>query len=110
MTSRREFIKTGVAASALIAAPAILRAQTREPFVMMTPFGFIADFIEMMNAISGGHMAAQPLIEDISPVSAVSGAAKEAHATAQRAASEHVWYACCTAPAVAGIAFNTELT
>ena len=45
MTSRREFIKTGAAASALIAAPAILRAQTREPFVMMTPFGFIADFI-----------------------------------------------------------------
>ncbi len=61
MTSRREFIKTGVAASALIAAPAILRAQTREPFVMMTPFGFIADFIEMMNAITGGHMAAQGL-------------------------------------------------
>ena len=61
MTSRREFIKTGAAASALIAAPAILRAQTREPFVMMTPFGFIADFIEMMNAISGGHMAAQGL-------------------------------------------------
>ena len=61
MTSRREFIKTGAAASALIAAPAILRAQTREPFVMMTPFGFIADFIEMMNAITGGHMAAQGL-------------------------------------------------
>ena len=61
MTNRREFIKSGVAAGALIASPAILRAQTREPFVMMTPFGFIADFIEMMNAISGGHMAAQGL-------------------------------------------------
>ncbi len=61
MTNRREFIKSTVAASALIASPAILRAQTREPFVMMTPFGFIADFIEMMNAISGGHMAAQGL-------------------------------------------------
>ena len=55
MTNRREFIKSGVAAGALIASPAILRAQTREPFVMMTPFGFIADFIEMMNAISGGY-------------------------------------------------------
>ncbi len=61
MTNRREFIKSTVAASALIASPAILRAQMREPFVMMTPFGFIADFIEMMNAISGGHMAAQGL-------------------------------------------------
>ncbi len=61
MQSRRDFIKTAAATSALVACPAIVRAQAREPFVMMTPFGFIADFIEMMNAISGGHMAAQGL-------------------------------------------------
>jgi ABC-type nitrate/sulfonate/bicarbonate transport system substrate-binding protein len=28
---------------------------------MMTPFGYIADFIEMMNAITGGHMAREGL-------------------------------------------------
>jgi NitT/TauT family transport system substrate-binding protein len=61
MQTRRQLLQTAGAAGALIASPAIVRAQAREPFVMMTPFGFIADFIEMMNAISGGHMAAQGL-------------------------------------------------
>ncbi|MCX7322926.1 MAG: ABC transporter substrate-binding protein [Hyphomicrobiales bacterium] len=41
-------------AAAVIGAPA-LRAQAREPLTVMTPFGFIPDFIEMMNAVSGGH-------------------------------------------------------
>ena len=59
MTSRREFLRAATGASALLAAPAILRAQARDSLVMMTPFGFIPDFIEMMNAISGGHYAAQ---------------------------------------------------
>ena len=61
MQNRRNVLKYAGAAATFLSAPAILRAQTREPFVMMTPFGYIADFIEMMNAISGGHMAAQGL-------------------------------------------------
>ena len=61
MQNRRNVLKSAGAAATFLSAPAILRAQAREPFVMMTPFGFIADFIEMMNAISGGHMAAQGL-------------------------------------------------
>ena len=59
MNSRRDFLRAATGASALLAAPAILRAQARDSLVMMTPFGFIPDFIEMMNAISGGHYAAQ---------------------------------------------------
>ncbi|MBX9760554.1 MAG: ABC transporter substrate-binding protein [Beijerinckiaceae bacterium] len=61
MQTRRDILKAGATGAAVIACPAILTAQTREPFVMMTPFGFIADFIEMMNAITGGHMAKQGL-------------------------------------------------
>ena len=45
MQTRRQLLQTAGAAGALIASPAIVRAQAREPFVMMTPFGFIADFI-----------------------------------------------------------------
>ena len=59
MNSRRDFLRAATGASALLAAPAILRAQARDSLVMMTPFGLIPDFIEMMNAISGGHYAAQ---------------------------------------------------
>jgi ABC-type nitrate/sulfonate/bicarbonate transport system substrate-binding protein len=62
MTTRRDFL-TGTAAlgAALVASPAVLRAQAREAVTVMTPFGFISDFIEMMNAVSGGHFAAQGL-------------------------------------------------
>ena len=60
MTTRRAFLmQTAGLTGATLAAPALLRAQTREPLTLMTPFGFIPDFIEMMNAISGGHFAAQ---------------------------------------------------
>ena len=59
MSSRRAFLRAAAGTSAFLAAPAILRAQTSKSLVMMTPFGFIPDFIEMMNAISGGHYAAQ---------------------------------------------------
>lgn len=59
MTSRRDVLRAATGATAFLAAPALLRAQTRDKLVMMTPFGFIPDFIEMMNAISGGHYAAQ---------------------------------------------------
>jgi ABC-type nitrate/sulfonate/bicarbonate transport system substrate-binding protein len=42
-----------------IAAPFVARAQAPEPLTFATPFGFIPDFIEMMNMVSGGHLAAQ---------------------------------------------------
>lgn len=35
------------------------RAQAGEPLTFSTPFGFIPDFIEMMNMVSGGHLARQ---------------------------------------------------
>jgi ABC-type nitrate/sulfonate/bicarbonate transport system substrate-binding protein len=54
---RRRLLAAGAASLAVpLAAPAIL-AQAREPLTFMTPFGFIPDFIEMMNAVSGGHLA-----------------------------------------------------
>lgn len=61
MQTRRDILKTGAAGAMALACPAIVTAQAREPFVMMTPFGYIADFIEMMNAITGGHMAREGL-------------------------------------------------
>lgn len=59
MTTRRTFLTSAsaLAGASLIASPAIVRAQAREPLTVMTPFGFISDFIEMMNAVSGGHFA-----------------------------------------------------
>lgn len=59
MIDRRQLLTRSAAAAAALAAPTVLRAQAREPLTIMTPFGFIPDFIEMMNAISGGHFAAQ---------------------------------------------------
>lgn len=59
MTTRRSIIKA--AAGLAVAAPGVLRAQARTPLTLMTPFGFIPDFIEMMNGVSGGHFAAQGL-------------------------------------------------
>ncbi|MCA3245708.1 MAG: ABC transporter substrate-binding protein [Azospirillum sp.] len=53
---RRTFLAAGAAAS-LASAPAL--AQAREPLAVMTPFGFNTDFIEMMNAVAGGHLARQ---------------------------------------------------
>jgi len=38
-----------------------VRGQARESLTIMTPFGFIPDFIELMNGVSGGHFAAQGL-------------------------------------------------
>lgn len=57
LTTRRTLLGGAAAGAALVAAPGILRAQAREPLTVMTPFGFIPDFIEMMNAVSGGHLA-----------------------------------------------------
>ena len=56
---RRQFLGSSAAlagAAALPAAfPTTLFAQARESFTFCTPFGFIADFLEIMNAQSGGH-------------------------------------------------------
>ncbi len=54
--TRRNILVAGAAAAAGLKAPAVL-GQAREPLTMMTPFGFIPDFIELMNAVSGGHLA-----------------------------------------------------
>ena len=61
MTNRRQFLRAAAAALPVLGAPAVLRAPAREPLTVMTPFGFISDFIEMMNAVSGGHFATQGL-------------------------------------------------
>jgi ABC-type nitrate/sulfonate/bicarbonate transport system substrate-binding protein len=56
MTTRRSLL--ALAGAAALPAPAVL-AQAPQPLVFMTPFGFIPDFIEMMNMVSGGHLARQ---------------------------------------------------
>ncbi|MDT2021330.1 ABC transporter substrate-binding protein [Methylocella sp. CPCC 101449] len=63
MTNRRQLIQASaaLAATAVTSFPAIVRAQARESLTIMTPFGFIPDFIELMNGVSGGHFAAQGL-------------------------------------------------
>src|SRR3954471_8663637 len=63
MTNRRKFLQgtAAITSASLLGLPAIVRAQTKDAFSIMTPFGFISDFIEMMNAVSGGHFAAQNL-------------------------------------------------
>jgi NitT/TauT family transport system substrate-binding protein len=59
VVSRRAVLRGG--SLALLAAPAVARAQTLEPITVMTPFGFIGDFIDVMNAYSGGHFRRQGL-------------------------------------------------
>ena len=46
-------------AAALAATPAL--GQSLTPFTAITPFGFISDFAELMNAHSAGHFRAQGL-------------------------------------------------
>lgn len=64
MTTRRKFL-TGAAiaaGTAISGFPAVIRkVNAGEPVTLMTPFGFDADFIDMMNAYSGGHFAKQGL-------------------------------------------------
>src|ERR1700678_4371879 len=63
MATRRDVLRNAgaVAASAAIgmspAAPFIGTARAAEPLTFMTPFGFIPDFLEMMNMVSGGFLA-----------------------------------------------------
>jgi len=53
---RRQFI--GSAAAAAVGFPAIIRsARAADSITVLTPFGFLPDFIEIMNAASGGHFA-----------------------------------------------------
>jgi ABC-type nitrate/sulfonate/bicarbonate transport system substrate-binding protein len=59
MITRRTVLAGAAALGGSLSAPTLLRAQAREPLAVMTPFGYISDFIEMMNAVSGGHFAAQ---------------------------------------------------
>ncbi len=59
MTTRRTLL---AGAAALAGFPAIIRhARAAEPVTLITPFGFDSDFIDMMNAYSGGHLARQGL-------------------------------------------------
>jgi len=55
MWTRRDTMKWALAGGAALASPAVV-GQAREPLTIMTPFGFIPDFIEMMNGVAGGHM------------------------------------------------------
>jgi NitT/TauT family transport system substrate-binding protein len=62
MPTRRDVIQGAAAAvgAALIHSPAspyITAARAAEPLTFMTPFGFIPDFLEMMNMVSGGFLA-----------------------------------------------------
>lgn len=63
--SRRRFLHSTAALAAAGALPAMLPgsalAQAPERMVFCTPFGFIADFIEIMNAHTGGHFRAAGL-------------------------------------------------
>lgn len=59
MIDRRKFIKTGTTALAAsaFAMPAIRTAKAATALTFFTPFGFSPDYIEIMNAKSGGHFA-----------------------------------------------------
>lgn len=59
MIARRDIIKGagGLTLSAALGLPAIRTASAAEPLTFMTPFGFVPDFLEMMNMVSGGFLA-----------------------------------------------------
>lgn len=60
MMNRREFASgvAGLAGGAMLSMNQAA-AQTGEPLKFMTPFGFIQDFLPLMNMVSGGHLAKQ---------------------------------------------------
>ncbi len=58
-TRRRVLAGLAASSTAVAGFPAIVRAA--EPVTLITPFGFDADFIDMMNAYSGGHFAREGL-------------------------------------------------
>jgi NitT/TauT family transport system substrate-binding protein len=59
MTTRRNFFKlaVGFAAGGATGTAPLHQAPAAEPLTFMTPFGFIPDFLEMMNMVSGGFLA-----------------------------------------------------
>ena len=59
MPTRRSVLAGAAAAAGTLGFPAIVRAA--EKVTLMTPFGFDSDFIDLMNAYSGGHFAKQGL-------------------------------------------------
>jgi ABC-type nitrate/sulfonate/bicarbonate transport system substrate-binding protein len=63
MKTRRRFLAGAAATGAAVTGfPGILRyPRAAEPVTLITPFGFDSDFIDMMNAYSGGHFAKQGL-------------------------------------------------
>jgi NitT/TauT family transport system substrate-binding protein len=62
MTTRRRLLAGAAAAGAGLAFPAIIRpARAAETVTLITPFGFDADFIDLMNAYSGGHFTREGL-------------------------------------------------
>ena len=62
MTTRRNVLKAAAASAAVAGFPAIIRkANAAEPVTFTTPFGFDPTFIDVMNAVSGGHFAKEGL-------------------------------------------------
>jgi NitT/TauT family transport system substrate-binding protein len=62
MATRRRFIGAAAAGAALVTAPAIIRrAGAAVPLTFSTPYGFDATFIDIYNAVAGGHFARQGL-------------------------------------------------
>jgi NitT/TauT family transport system substrate-binding protein len=59
MIARRDVIKGagGLTLAATLGLPAIRTTSAAEPLTFMTPFGFVPDFLEMMNMVSGGFLA-----------------------------------------------------
>jgi NitT/TauT family transport system substrate-binding protein len=53
---RRSLLAAGAALATTSAV-----AQPAQPVTIVTPFGFIVDFLEMMNAVTGGHLKAAGL-------------------------------------------------
>jgi NitT/TauT family transport system substrate-binding protein len=57
MATRRAILKTaGASMVTALVHPSNLRAADAEPLTFITPFGFIPDFLEMMNMVSGGYL------------------------------------------------------
>jgi ABC-type nitrate/sulfonate/bicarbonate transport system substrate-binding protein len=63
MTTRRSLLKSGAMLALLpaLAVPAIHRARAADRLTFFTPFGFNADFIEVMNAAAAGYFAHEGL-------------------------------------------------
>ncbi|MDB5406631.1 MAG: Tat (Twin-arginine translocation) pathway signal sequence [Rhodospirillales bacterium] len=74
MTTRREFLAgAAVVGAAATGTPFLIGAsRAAEPMVFVLPLSFVPDFIDVMNAYSGGHFARQGI--DAKLIGATSGA------------------------------------